>query len=201
MTRWFWLIAGHNGAGKSTVQPSLATMLGNAVCINPDTLTRSLVNDLFGGQGVDPFLTESNLQAARLVEWALDLHIGQTGSVVVETALSTPKYRPLVERAVAAGMHFGLVYVCLSSADLAIRRVQTRVGRGGHDVPSDKIRDRRQRSLDQMPWFAEKADSALFFCNDDEPRLVARKLGPGQYQIGDDAILPEVTKPLRALSR
>src|ERR1051325_11557202 len=50
------------------------------------------------------------------------------------------------------------------------------VAKGGHDVPSDKIIERRQRSLDQLPWFLAQADDAWLFDNSNaKPRLIGTK--------------------------
>jgi predicted ABC-type ATPase len=61
-------------------------------------------------------------------------------SVVIETVLSTDKYKDIVEQALAKGFRFLFVYVVLSSVEEAIKRIATKVTAGGHDVPTDKVR-------------------------------------------------------------
>lgn len=57
-----------------------------------------------------------------------------------------------------------------------IDRVRQRVAAGGHDVAEDKIRERRERSFQQLPWFLQQADLALIFDNSgDRPKLIGRK--------------------------
>src|SRR3546814_15389835 len=70
-------------------------------------------------------------------------------SVGVETVLSTPKYRKLVEKARNLGFSVRLVYVVLKSAELQMERIRIRVAKGGHDVPEDKVFGRRKRSFEQ----------------------------------------------------
>jgi predicted ABC-type ATPase len=53
----------------------------------------------------------------------------------------------------------------LRSVEQNVERVRVRVANGGHTVPEDKIRERRARSLEQMPWFLEQADWAEIFDN------------------------------------
>ena len=76
-----------------------------------------------------------------------------------------------------------LIYVLLSSGQLNIERVRLRVAKGGHDVPSDKILERRKKSLDQLPWFLSQADDAWLFDNSNaKPRLVGTK-SKGQIKL------------------
>jgi predicted ABC-type ATPase len=86
-----------------------------------------------------------------------------------------------------------LVYVVLSSADEAIRRVKIRVASGGHDVPEHKIRDRFGKSLQNLPWFWDEADRASVYFNGDAanrvPILVAEKVG-SQHSFNPSVLLP-----------
>jgi predicted ABC-type ATPase len=92
----------------------------------------------------------------------------------VETVLSTDKYRPLVERVRRLGGLFNLLYVTVGSPDIAVRRVATRVQKGGHDVPTDKVAERFHRSLAHLPWFAANANNCLIIDNSsDDPSVPA----------------------------
>jgi len=67
-----------------------------------------------------------------------------------------------------------------------IERVRIRVKRGGHDVPEDRIIERRGRSFEQLKWFFAAADKAYIFDNSDaEPRMIAYKV-EGNPVIGFD---------------
>jgi predicted ABC-type ATPase len=199
MQTWFWIIAGHNGAGKSTLQPKLAAMLGeDCRFLNPDDVTRARLGGTFDVD--DQERMQANRKAAQWVDSEVDRMIASGKSVAVETVLSTDKFRRRVLAAKSAGMAFGFVYIALSSADLAIRRVETRVKEGGHDVDPDKIRSRRLSSLDQMPWFTELADVAFFFCGDTlEPVLIATKTPEHGIEILNAVSLPDVTDRLAAI--
>jgi predicted ABC-type ATPase len=185
-----WIVAGPNGSGKSTLYDStLIEDFGRSVwIINPDLLTRRIVDQ--EGLGQDA----ANLQAVeRIMTWLrASLQTHQT--VGVETVLSTPKYRSLVEEAKAFGFDVRLIFVMLRSPDLNVERVRLRVLHGGHDVPADKVRSRYANSLAQLPWFLEAADRAYIFDNSGAaPKLVGLKDGSG-----DVALDPEAPEPLRA---
>jgi predicted ABC-type ATPase len=91
--------------------------------------------------------------------------------------LSTPKYRRLIRQAKFFGFEIRLIYVLLESVELNIERVRRRVAEGGHAVPEHKIRERRERSFKQLPWFLHEADFAVIYDNSGaSPKLVGQKL-------------------------
>ena len=179
-----WIVAGPNGSGKSTLYDStLIEDFGRAVwIINPDLLTRRLMEQ--EGLERDP----ANLAAVqRIMDW-LKASIRTHQTVGVETVLSTPKYRDLVDAAKASGFEVRLIYVMLRTPEMNVDRVRLRVRRDGHDVPTDKILSRHARSLEQLPWFLTAADRAYVFDNSGaEPRLVAVKGEDGDLALDPDA--------------
>lgn len=115
------------------------------------------------------------LAVQRIEQWidaSLDVH----KSVGVETVLSTPKYRRLVDKAKQRGFAVWLIYVVLDTVERNIERVAIRVEKGGHAVPEDKIRKRRSGSLAQFPWFLVHAEVAWIFDNSGaKPRQIGEK--------------------------
>jgi predicted ABC-type ATPase len=99
-------------------------------------------------------------------------------TVGVETVLSTAKYRKLVRCAHRQGFLVELIYVVLRSPQLNVARVKLRVRKGGHDVSTRKILERRKRSLKQLPWFLANCDAAQIYDNSGaKPRLIGSKKG------------------------
>ena len=75
------------------------------------------------------------------------------------------------------GFEVRLIYILVRNVDIQIDRVATRVQEGGHDVPQTKIRERRTRSFQQLPWFLEHVDDAYVFDNSTgEPELLIEKV-------------------------
>lgn len=181
----FWIVAGPNGSGKSSLygNTDIEAFDQSVWIINPDLLTQRI-------QQVEKLpLHDANVQAVTRIETWLKASIDAHQTVGVETVLSTGKYRPLVEAAKARDFEFRLIFVMLSSPDLNVERVRLRVKKGGHDVPEDSIRKRWTRSLEQLPWFLDRADQAALFDNSGAvPQLIGRKQ-TGQLLIDRDAPL------------
>lgn len=156
-----WIIAGPNGSGKSSAygMASVDDPMGSVWIINPDLLAKRIHDQ----EGLEP--VAANVAAVERIERWLYASVDTHQTIGVETVLSTDKFRRLVEHAKRRGFGINLIYVYLDSAELNIERVHTRVLKGGHDVPEDKIRSRRLRSFDQFGWFFTQADRADVFDN------------------------------------
>lgn len=167
-----WIIAGPNGSGKSSAygRGDVLGLDGSVWIINPDLLTARLQ------EAENLKLLDANLAAVQRIEKWLDASIETHQTIGVETVLSSPKYRRLVEKAKAHGFEVCFVYVYLQNVEMQLKRIAARVAKGGHDVPPDKVRERRKRSFAQMPWFFANAERAWIFDNSGEhPRLVAER--------------------------
>jgi predicted ABC-type ATPase len=193
----FWIIAGPNGSGKSRLYQNVEFVdvsgFGRAVwIINPDLLAQRL-------QSVEALAPdEANLEAVRRIETWLEASIKAHHTVGVETVLSTDKYRRLVSEAKSRRYEFRLIYVLLDDVERNIERVRLRVRMGGHDVPEAKIRERRERSLRQLPWFLAQADQAFIYDNSgSNPQLIARKAG--DVITRDPQLLPEIVTAIDAV--
>ena len=186
-----WIIAGPNGSGKSSAYGMLAmdSPKDSVWIINPDLLAKRIAEE----EALP--LNDANLQAVIRIEAWLYTSIEAYQTIGVETVLSSDKFRRLVKTAKNRGFEINLIYVYLNSVELNIQRVRARLAKGGHDVPEDKIRERRSRSFEQFAWFFNEADNATVFDNSEsEPRLVISKEKAGDgfgMHIGKH-IIPEI---------
>lgn len=129
-----YIIAGCNGAGKTTASMSVL----------PDVLDcREFVNADEIAKGLSPFNPEEvAVEAGRLMLGRIDFLLSRRVSFAIETTLATKSYRNLVGRAKAAGYQVILLFFWLSSPEMAEIRVAERVASGGHDIPTDVIHRR-----------------------------------------------------------
>lgn len=185
MASWMWIVAGPNGAGKSSFAgkylDDLQTQFPND--IGPGSLTKLNADERtlnLRRQFPNMAQADLNLRAAQEIDAEVVSLITAGRSFVVETVLSSPKYRDDVEAAKANGFQLGLIYVSLHPPELSPQRVKERVEKGGHDVNPATAIDRYHRSHEQLRWFARRADLLMIFDNSDNqpgmpPALLATR--------------------------
>ena len=150
-------IAGPNGAGKSTFYDLHIAPTGLRF-VNADVIGRELTLDPYAAASVAASLRE-------------DL-VGRGVSFAFETVFSDPGGEKLgfLRRATEAGYNVVLCFIGISGADVADERVAVRVARGGHDVPSDKIRERFPRVLRNLARALSNVPNVWVFDNEDYER-------------------------------
>ena len=187
------IVGGINGCGKSTFAAAAdrEIFLGQTA-INPDDLTRQIATarPALEGEG-------ANLIGVERAEKAAWKAIAENADVAIETVLSSGKFLPLVRAARFRKYRTRLIYIGLPSVELAIERVAERVQKGGHSVPEEKIRDRWNRTHDNLIAFLPEVDDVLIFSNAGlQPVLVAERIGEQPLRLYHPGELPAVTERL-----
>jgi predicted ABC-type ATPase len=118
-----------------------------------------------------------DLAAAQEAEMLRELHLEQSRDFTFETVLSTSRNLKLLKRAKAAGYSITGVFVLTANPKLNVMRVQSRVIAGGHEVPEQKIIDRYQKSLNNIPNLIELCERFVLFDNTDIPEVLFMKQG------------------------
>ena len=191
------IVAGPNGSGKTTLvrTGALTGLIAvPSLSINADDIAQELAG------GAQPSAQQS-LLAAQRSDALLDDQIAMDRSVLVETVLSSDKFKNRVVMARDKGFQIALVYVSVRIPELNIARVANRFLLGGHDVPVDRITARRTRSHQMFGWFAEAADQVYVFDNSTlVPALAAFKDGD-QWTIRDlDLLADDLAETIRNLA-
>jgi predicted ABC-type ATPase len=139
-----YVLAGTNGAGKSSVLGEMAIAVG-AEYFNPDEATRRILEANPGAS-----LAEANAAAwnegRRLLERAINQHL----DYMFETTLGGNTFVGLLQKALGAGLEVRVSYVGLASPELHVARVAARVAKGGHDIPEAKIRERYDKGREHL---------------------------------------------------
>jgi len=162
-----YVLAGHNGSGKSTTARTLLPQFLNcAEFVNADDIAR----------GLSAFHPERvAFQAGRAMLTRLDELTCQGVDFAFETTLASRTFAPWLQKRQVDGYEFHLYYFCLPSVDLAIQRVALRVRAGGHHVPEEDIRRRFDRSRSNfLQLYMPLANSWEFYdTSEGNPKRVA----------------------------
>ena len=135
-----YVLAGTNGAGKSSVAGAILLQRG-VEYFDPDQAAMQI-------RSANPGMTseEANSAAWRQGRRLLERAIAERLNFAFETTLGGHTITALLGSALSAGIEVRIWYVGLSSPELHIARVRARVARGGHDIPEAKIRERYDQS-------------------------------------------------------
>ena len=139
-----YVLAGVNGAGKSSIGESEFRSQGSPV-FNPDTIAQQirLLHP-------DISLTLANAHAWQIGKSLLEQAIAGGHDYRFETTLGGRTIAQLLEKAARSGHRLRIWFCGLASPELHLRRVQSRVALGGHDIPEGKIRERWNRSRENL---------------------------------------------------
>jgi len=183
--RQLWVLAGGNGAGKSTFYNLYLAKYGIKF-VNADLIARDI--DSKNPEGLS---YHAATVAAKIRE---DL-ISQGVSFCFETVFSHESKIDFLAQAKANGYKIILVYVHLFDASLNEARVKQRVSEGGHNVPTEKIHSRIPRTMQFIKTALSIVDEARILDNsyreDPFQQIIVMKFG--NYEVKVDP-LPEWAK-------
>ena len=168
-----FIIAGPNGAGKTTASYTvLPEMLDCKEFVNADEIAR----------GLSPF--------------QFDKAAIEAGRLMLNRINKEPKFNEKIEKAKESGYFVTLVYFWLSSPELAIERVRTRVNEGGHNIAEEIIRRRyRNGAKNLIQLYLPVSDYWLIIDNSESPfKLIAEGFLNNDKQINDYTIWNQINQ-------
>jgi predicted ABC-type ATPase len=199
-----YVLAGTNGAGKSSIAGAMFLQEG-VEYFNPDEAARLILS-------TNPGITQVEANSAAWQEGRrlLERAIAERCNFVFETTLGGNTITALLEKALLSGIEVRIWYVGLSSPELHIARVRSRVEKGGHDIPEARIRDRYDRSRLNLIHLLPKLTELRVYDNSEEAdphtgiapetklvlHLVRGKVGSSC----DLTLTPEWAKPILAVA-
>lgn len=106
-----------------------------------------------------------------------------------ETVMSSPDKVKFLAQAQKMGYRTYLYYVATKAFEINVSRVENRVRKGGHNVPTEKITSRYRRSLELL-WEAVKSSNrAYIFDNSgDKAELIAEITDAERIEIKNDTV-------------
>lgn len=141
-TKHLYIIAGCNGAGKTTASISvLPQLLQCTQWVNADEIAR----------GLSPFNPQSvAVEAGRIMLQRIQQLLDMNDTFAIETTLATRSYHKLVTQAQDRGYYVELFFFFLPSPEVAKNRVAHRVKNGGHFIPDDVVERRFHLGLKNL---------------------------------------------------
>lgn len=190
MNKRMFIIAGPNGAGKTTTAQSLfPNFLNDFEFINADEIAR----------GLSPLRPESmSLIASKLMlKRFRELRVSNK-NFAFETTASAKTYIKYLNEAQKNGYIVHLLFLWLSSPELAIKRVARRVLQGGHNVEPEVIRRRYFSGLKNLvKYYLPIADIAHVMDNSvsESRNIIVKKLNKNEpLEIKDVSIWETIQK-------
>ncbi len=199
-----WVLAGTNGAGKSSIGGEMLRRAGGDY-FNPDEIAHRL-------REMHPDLGQRQANAAAWTAGVrlLDEAIRERREHFFETTLGGTTIRRKLEAAIDAGFEVRIWYVGLESVELHLARVASRVTRGGHDIPEADIRRRFDNSrrnliqltplLTELKLFDNSAEADLLGEALPEPRLLAHLRNHRIVALTEPTKIPEWAKAIIAVA-
>jgi predicted ABC-type ATPase len=192
-----YVLAGTNGSGKTSL---VGALLGQNY-FNPDLAAQAILSK-------NPGITQAEANSAawheglRLLKHA----IAERLDFAFETTLGGHTITSLLELALSEGMEVRMLYVGLTSPELHIARVRSRVTRGGHDIPETKIRERYITSRANLARLLPKLTELFVYDNSEEadpkkgmapePKLILHMIGGTLVSACDLIQAPGWAKPI-----
>lgn len=132
------IIAGINGAGKTTAAESLLPRFGIDTYLDADAMAREMAED-------DP--QRAAIRAGRMMRAEIDRLRDSAADFALETTMSGQSLQRTLPDLHSAGYQSNLIYLWLPNAHMAVRRVKARVRLGGHHIPTEDVLRRYLRSV------------------------------------------------------
>ena len=182
-----WILAGGNGAGKSTFYRTQLAPLGLPF-INADILAKELYPQSPEKHSYDAAKLATEMRF-RL------LHEGR--SFCFETVFSHPSKIDFVAQAKVLGYEIIMVFIHLDTVSLNQARIAQRMSEGGHNVPDEKVASRIPRLLQNIKKTLPLCDQVYILNNSriDSPFQQVAVIRNGQ-KIEQKISLPDWAKDL-----
>lgn len=163
------VLAGSNGAGKSTTAP---TLLNGALSVT------EFVNADVIAKGLSAFEPErAAIQAGRIM-LARIKHLAKSRvNFAFETTLASRSFAPWIAGLLHDGFAFSLIFLWLPAPEVAVARVAERIRNGGHSVPEHVIRRRYDAGIRNFfGLYMALAENWYFYDNSSfsGPQLIAQ---------------------------
>ena len=157
-----YIISGCNGSGKTTASYTLLPELFQC---------KHFVNSDEFAKGISPFDPDkASIMAGRYMHMKMQILMQKKKDFGIESTLATRSLLKIIKESQENGYTVTVLYLWISSPELAIERVKKRVTEGGHDVLDDTVRRRFNAGLiNFFNDYMNIADEWILADNSDPP--------------------------------
>lgn len=177
----YTIVAGVNGAGKSSLTGVLRTEITNlGKIVDVDKMiVKCSGNAIAGGK-----------KSIELIDDCLEKEVCFTQ----ETTLFDHRILNTVKKAIEKGYYIRLYYVGLNTVEESLARIENRVKKGGHNIPDTDVKRRFGKRFEDLVAVLQYCDEATFYDNENGFVAVAEYKNGEILQIGN--LKPEWLKEL-----
>jgi len=177
------IISGPNGSGKTTFAiKNYSDLIDRKLFLNADFTAKELnPNDV----------NKAAITAGKKVLIELDRCICGNDSVITETTLAGKNLLRRIETAQNHGFLVRLIFLWIKTIELCDFRVKLRVTLGGHNIPSDEIKRRYVRGLENLLTYLSAVDEYEIFEASEMPILILNKSINSPIQVMDESLFDE----------
>jgi predicted ABC-type ATPase len=169
MNKNLYIIAGCNGAGKTTASFTiLPEILDCKEFVNADEIAK----------GLSPFQPEKvSFESGRIMLRRINELLEANVNFAFETTLATKSYKSKIAEAKRKNYTVTLLFFWLQNVDLAIERVKIRVSEGGHNIETEIIKRRYRNGIKNLfEIYLPIANEIMIFDNSEgKHHLIAEK--------------------------
>jgi len=142
MKKNLYIIAGCNGAGKTTASFTILPVILNCKeFVNADEIAR----------GLSPFQPEKvAFEAGRIMLNRINDLLNSGENFAFETTLATKSYKSKIKIAKIQNYSITLIFFWLQNENLAVERVKSRVLEGGHNIERAVIKRRYYNGIKNL---------------------------------------------------
>jgi len=176
----FYLFAGVNGVGKTTLFNAMNGNVKKSFRINSDEIVREIGK---WNSEID------QVKAAKIVIGLRNECMEKGNSFNEETTLTGKTILKLIDKVREKNYKLHLFYVGVGSPDISKERIKKRVADGGHHIPDEVVDKRYKESLKNFEKILKKFDNVVVYDNSVRFRTLLQIIDKKVIKIADD--LPE----------
>ena len=162
----FFILAGANGAGKTTVSKEFLKEYKTLTFLNADEAAKTLNPKDF--QSV-------RIKAGKDILAKLNTLLIRNKNIVIESTLSGNFLAKVIQKAKKLKYKIIIFYTFVDTPEICIERIKARVKKGGHFVPNEDVKRRFYRSVEKFDKiYKNLADTWILYYNMQTGYVIAK---------------------------